>query len=490
MHHVPRRRDFMKLWRKLVPVLILAVTACDGASGPSSSTVVAEAAGVELEGRVVAEMLAPQTELPSQPEIVEALADLWAQYFLLAKASMEDTTLAQIDLTPIVARQIESDMVAQLRDVAIQVDTAITEDELRDRFASEAPGSQVRARHILLQFPDGATDAQTDSVRALANEIRDRLVAGEDFEALAQTYSADPGTAATGGDLGTFGRNEMVPPFEEAAFSLQEGEISDVVETAFGLHLIRVDERTIPSFEERRDQFRVQLQNRMVMEAESTYVADLVEQAGLETDSAGFELIRELAADPAMNLSSRALNRTLVEYDRGAYTLGEFRGWLLTSAPNIPAQIEAASDPQLDNLLQSLSRSELLVNQARAEGIEVPQERQDSLADGILAGVKGISQQLGFFGIEIAEGETADEAADRYVRDLLNQVVRDERQIFPLQTVGFALKEQYGARIYKPALAGAVDLLNELRAAPAAETDVPAEEPAEVAPPDTAGTGG
>ena len=346
----------MKTWRKTLPVLILAVTACDGAPGASSDSVVAQAAGFELEGRTVAEMLAPQTELPNQPEVLEALSDLWVQYFLLARAVMEDTTLAQLDLSPILDRQIESDMVAQLRDVAIQIDTAIAEDELRQRFEAGAPGAQVRARHILLQFPEGASPAQIDSVRTLAGQIREQLEAGEDFEAMARTYSADAGTAATGGDLGTFGRNEMVPPFEAAAFALEAGEISDVVETAFGLHLIRVDEKVIPSFDEQREQFRTQVQNQMIMEAESTYVANLVEQAELETDSAGFDLIRQLAEDPGMNLTPRAMNRTLVDYNGGTYTLGEFRTWLLTSPPNLPDQVQAANDGQLDNLLQGLSR--------------------------------------------------------------------------------------------------------------------------------------
>jgi hypothetical protein len=432
-------------------------------------------------------MLAPQTELPNQPEILEALSDLWAQYFLLARAAMEDTTLAQIDLSPILDRQVEGELVAQLRETALQVDTAMTDEELQERFEAELPGGRVRARHILLQFPEGASEVQVDSVRTLAGQLRDRLVAGEDFEALARTYSADPGTAATGGDLGTFGRNEMVPPFEAAAFSLQEGEISDVVETAFGLHLIRVDERIVPSFDTDRDQFRAQIQSQMILEAESTYVAELVEAAGLETDSAGFDLMRQLASDPAMDLSSRALNRTLVGYNGGAYTLGEFRAWLLTSAPNIPAQIEAATDAQLDNLVQSLSRSELLVNQAREEGIEVPAALRDSLATNVLVGVKGIAQQLGFFDIQVAEGETPAQAADRYVRDLLTQVVQQGREVYPLQTFGFALKEQYGARLFDGALAQAGTLVDEMRAGAAMEATPPPTETPEPTPPDTSG---
>jgi parvulin-like peptidyl-prolyl isomerase len=77
----------------------------------------------------------------------------------------------------------------------------------------------------------------------LANELRERILAGEDFAALAKAYSDDTSSGANGGDLGWFGRNAMVAPFEEAAFSLAVGEVSEPVKTDFGYHLIEVLER-------------------------------------------------------------------------------------------------------------------------------------------------------------------------------------------------------------------------------------------------------
>lgn len=478
----------MKAWRFLIPAMALGLGACGGTSEPSGDHVVAQAAGYEFTAEAAAEILAPQTQLPSQPEVMEALADLWIQYFLLARAAAEDTTLANIDLSALVDRQVEGEMVSGLRDVVIQMDTAVSEEDLRARFEAELPGGQIRARHILLQFPEGASPAQTDSVRALATSLRSRIVEGEDFAALAREYSQDRGSAENGGDLGPFGKNEMVPPFEAAAFALGEGEVSEIVETTFGLHLIQVDERILPDFEGMQEQFRDQIQNQIVMQAESAYVADLIEAAEIEPDPASFETIRQLATTPGMELTGRALNRTLVRYNGGSLTLGEYREWLLTSQANMPAQIQQATDDQISNLLQSLARSELLLNEAVSAGIEVPAARRDTFATGILTGVKNIAMQLGFFELTPLEGESVEAAADRAVRQIMVEVVQQGREVFPLQAISFVLKEQYGASIHQPGVLRAAAMVDEIRAQPAPSVDplVP-ETPVDTAASDTAG---
>ena len=458
----------MKAWRVLVPILVLGLGACESAGRPSAD-VVAQAAGFAFTAQTAAEMIAPppllpnQPQLPNSPEVVEALADLWIQYFLLARAAAEDTTLANLDVDPLVKRQVEGELVFELREQVIQVDTILPDDELRARYEAELPGGTIRARHILLQFPEGATEAQVDSIRSLAASLRSRILGGEDFEELAGQYSQDSGTAANGGDLGTFGKNEMVPPFETAAFGLAVGEISEPVETTFGLHLIRVDERIVPAFEEAMEEFRAQIQNQRVMEAESTYVADLVDAAGIEADPESYETVRQLASDPDMELTSRALDRGLVRYDGGSLTLDDFRHWLRTSPANVPGQVQAAPDDQIDNLLLGLTRSELLVNQAVEEGMEVTAAKQDTIAMGILGGVKAIALQLGFFEITPLEGESLDDAADRAVREILLEIVQGRADVFPLQTVDFALREQYGARIFQSGIARTVEIVEQIR---------------------------
>ena len=470
------------VWRVAIPATAFALAACGGSGGAPGDDVVAQAAGFELNVETAAGILAPQAQFP--PEAVTALADLWTQYFLLARAAALDTTLTNIDLAPLVERQVEGEMVAGLRDVVIQVDTALTEEDLRARFEAELPGGRIRARHILLQYPERGTDAQADSVRALAASIRSRIVSGEDFAAMAREYSQDTQTAASGGDLGSFGRGEMFPQFEEAAFSLGTGDVSQAVETALGLHLIKVEEKILPDFDEMKDQYRAQVQGQMVAEAEATYVADLVASAELEPDTSSYDAIRQLAADTHMDLPTRALSRTLVEYAGGVLTLGEYREWLLTSQANLPQQIQGATNDQLTTLLESLTRGELLVNDAEARGIEVTASRRDSVSADILNAVKGIARDLGFFEITVNEGEREEEAADRVVRQIVTEIVQEGRQVIPLQTIAYALKEEFGAKIHQPGINRAIQRINELR------TQVPTtpDPPPSVVPSDTTAT--
>lgn len=165
----------------------------------------------------------------------------------------------------------------------IRINEADVRDFYEQNQANQALLEERRARHILLTT-DGSNNAQVrETAQALLSELRG---APERFEALARERSQDPGSATAGGDLGFFARGSMVKPFEDAVFALQPMQVSDLVETEFGFHIIQVTEvRTPPAqpFEQVRPeieaQLRQQLAQRQFAEAAEEFANLVYEQS-------------------------------------------------------------------------------------------------------------------------------------------------------------------------------------------------------------------
>ena len=100
---------------------------------------------------------------------------------------------------------------------------------------------QVHARHILIRVPEGATDKEKAGAKTTALDVLKQAQSGSDFAKLAAKYSDDPSNKLKGGDLGTFGRGQMVKPFEDPVFAMKPGQIA-MVETRFGFHIVKLDE--------------------------------------------------------------------------------------------------------------------------------------------------------------------------------------------------------------------------------------------------------
>lgn len=138
-----------------------------------------------------------------------------------------------------------------------------------DTLKDVAPEEEVRARHVL-------TETEDQAKAALA-----KIKSGTDFAEVAKEASKDPGSAAQGGELGFFGKDQMVPPFSEAAFKLKPGEISEPVKSDFGWHVIQVEEKRqkpVPAF----DEVKPQIANYVTRKAQQETILKLRETAKIE----------------------------------------------------------------------------------------------------------------------------------------------------------------------------------------------------------------
>ena len=173
----------------------------------------------------------------------------------------------------------------------IQPTVEVSDQEIQN-FYTEHPNDfqraeQVHARHILIKA-DPAADEQTRSIaRMKADQVHQRAVNGEDFATLAKELSEDA-NATQGGDLGFFEKERMVPAFAEAAFALQPGQISPVVETQFGYHVIKVEERR-PAGPVPLDEAKVPIRRVLVNEKTNVAVSQLVQSLGRNADIVFFD---------------------------------------------------------------------------------------------------------------------------------------------------------------------------------------------------------
>lgn len=428
-------------------VLALASFGCD--EEPAATGLVARVGDHELTVDEAVRLLVDQEEIPTQAAVVRSLAELWVDYTLLAEAVADDTTFANVDFDAVIRPLVDQRMVFELRDSVIQVDTAITPEELEALYATEAPDVQLRARHILMTFPLQATPAQRDSVRARLEEIREDIVAGRaSFEEMARRYSQDRATAADGGDLGSFGRGEMVEPFEEAVMSLEPGEVSDVVETPLGLHLVRLDSRRVRDFDEVATDYRAFVQAQRLAVAESTFIADLEGVSLPELTEGAVSVARELARAPDTRLSGPAARRPLVEWEGGAYTAGELLELLRSDQGGLGEEIQRGNDEQLAEFLQGQARRELLVQEAEQAGLEPSEETLDSLRTEARRQLRAAARSIGLMSLNQAPGEPRERAVARAVRRALTDNLSGATRVVPLGPLGYELREGVPVAIY------------------------------------------
>ncbi len=264
----------------LASLLALALPAASLAASPAADEVAARVDGVVISRESVREVvtaLANNQEKPPDDKQVEqitraALDSLIAFELLYQESERRGVKISAADVDAAIARNRARFRSAQAYDAAlarrgmsaedlrrdtrktlavnrlleqtvwqdIQIKPAEIQrfyDENREQFKHPA---EIRASHILIRVSAGASAAQKEKAKKEAEVLLQQLKQGADFAALARQHSQDPATAKSGGDLGFFSRDTMEASFEKAAFALKPGELSGVVQTPYGFHIIKV----------------------------------------------------------------------------------------------------------------------------------------------------------------------------------------------------------------------------------------------------------
>jgi peptidyl-prolyl cis-trans isomerase C len=227
--------------------------------------------GIKIQDQAVDEQLAAiKKRFPSEAEYNNALSKM---------------NLSEAEVKTQVARGLA---IRELIDQQITSKIEITDEESKAFYDGNLQlfkqPEQVKASHILIKVDAAATDAQKAEARKKINAVQQKLKDGGDFAELAKEYSEGPSNSR-GGDLGYFKRGQMVKPFDDAVFAMQPDEVSDIVETRFGYHIIKVydkkPEQTL-AYADVKDQLNQQLKQEKVEKEATKYIDQLKKDAKIE----------------------------------------------------------------------------------------------------------------------------------------------------------------------------------------------------------------
>ena len=462
----------MKRFVSLALIATVVLGGCDGFKEAMTAhvDVVARAGSQELSVTRLAEMMGSSPEVPVNPETARAIAEVWVNYQLLAQAAARNDSLndpKKVDeaMWMAIGQSKTSKLVEQLSKTW-GGDTNVTE-------ATYAQGQLLAAQHILLTTPANATPAQVDSVRRRAEAVRAQAAANPtmaNFGALAARHSEDPGSKDRGGLYPAFPRapmqGAMVKEFEEGTAALKPGEISPLVRTTYGFHIIRR-----PLLSEVRSEWGRAYAGIAGMAAESTYLANMEKSANVEIKAKGPAIVRSVAQDVGGHRDDRAVVATSSAGDLRASRVAQ----IIASIPQpqqaqLRQQIAQVPDSMLHQFIRNLVRQDLLVQKADSAKVGPDSTELSQMRSAFTGAVQMAWQQLGVAPQMLADsGSSASDrervAAGR-VEQYMNALLAGQAQFVQIpDPVEQMLKDEYDNKIVDAGIDRAVERARAMRAA-------------------------
>jgi hypothetical protein len=257
----------------------------------------------------------------------------------------------------------------------------------------------------------------------------------------------------------------MVPEFQNAVLALQPGQVSPIVETQYGFHLVYR-----PRYDEVKDEFSRQIGGVATAAAESTYIAGLEQRANIELKPGIAPTIRAVAADLDAHATDDAV---LATFRGGRFTAADLARWIAAYPPqaNLPQQIGGAPDSLLPRLVQNFIRNQLVLRQADSAGVQLDPPELAQIRGQFTGGLAQAWMELGVDPKSLADSGGRSQAererfaagrVDEYIGKLLSQQARFVDVPKPL---ALALRKRYEAEVSASGLDRAVERAQRIRAA-------------------------
>jgi hypothetical protein len=447
-----RRLPFLAL------ALVAPLVACDGLQ---SSDTVATAGSRTLPVERLGNLLGG-SGAPVNKETARAIVDLWTQYQLLGEAAAKGDSLSKPGETDSALVSVFNRMTvdkwqrAFVPTLQAKVDTST--------FAQlYANGGILHARHILVSVPADATPAKKAEAKAKIDAIRTRVTPAN-FAAIATKESNDPGSAQRGGLLGAFAKGQMVPQFEQGTMATTPGEISPVIESQFGFHIIYRS-----TYAEAKGDVGPQLAQQGMAAAEEAFVADLEKEAAVDVKTNAVATLRAITADLTGNLE----NTTVIAGIKGGNYTAKDAAQLLLSIPQrgqLLQQLQGAPDSVVrEQLVKPMVRTELVLRAAKASGATLDTADVNTVRRSFSAAMQAAWNGLGIAPNALADSAKTPDAvatlSKTRVEAVLDRIVAGQMTMIQVPVpVEVALRRKYNAKINVAALDRAVEKAKTVRA--------------------------
>jgi parvulin-like peptidyl-prolyl isomerase len=419
----------MKRTFAVAAIAALTLSACSGLKDALTAHTdwVARAGGAELSVKQLATFIG-KSRAPVRKDIAKSIASVWVDYQLVGLAAAHNDSLAD----PKVIDEVMWNAIANMK-ARRWYDIVSKSWGSEDSTAAQrqwANGEILGADHILL-LTQGMNDVQKAEVKRKIDALRARVTPGN-FSTLASTNSQDQASARQGGSLGLFAKGSMVPEFERALVALKPGEISPVITTQYGYHIIRR-----PTYDQVRGQLLLASKGRSVAVAESTYFAKLEASGKIEVKKGAVATVKALANDPD---AYRRDNSVLATSTAGKFTTSRFIGWLETLPPNarILDQIKQMPDSIVTQLVRRFATNELVLKQADSAKVQLDPAELAQLHTSFANAVRSAWAQLGVVPASLedsakTEGDREKLAAKR-INAYFERMIQEQAPFVPIPT--------------------------------------------------------
>jgi peptidyl-prolyl cis-trans isomerase D len=417
----------------------LLFTGCDSLKDAFSahSNVVAKAADQELTVTRLATLMG-SSAAPLRKDVANAVADAWVNYHLIAHAAANNDSLKD-------NKKIDEAMWAVIANIKAkkwydQVSKSWKSPDSTQAEAAYNNGSLLAASHILLLTQD-TTPAGKAKVKQKIDALRAQ-VNSANFADLAKKNSQDPGSAPRGGSLGVFPRGAMVKEFDQAAAALKPGEISPVVQTQYGYHIIRR-----PLFSEVKGDFVQAMKAGGMQAAESTYLAGLESSNKVQVKEGTAATIRAVVENPNTHRSDKTV---LATSSLGKFTAADLSRWMETFPPQaqVAERVKTAPDSLLPLFVKNFVRNELVLHAADSAKLGPTQQQLDETRKMFLTTVTNAWTALNVDPkslIAAAKSKSEREKlASQRVEDYITKLLQQQAQYVDVtQPVQNVLRDKY-----------------------------------------------